>query len=514
MSGKNNDWVTRLLQPSAFAHPVRNIRLVETHISWLILTGDFAYKIKKPVDHGFANFSTLQRRKLFCEEELRLNRRLAPDLYLRVAEITGSHSSPKVDGDGPVIDYAVVMQQFDNDLLLSCLAGRAELKPEHVDQLADLAGLFHLHADSAAGDSSHASIQKVIEPARENFSQLRELLGSRCPTVVDELERWTIGEFQRLEAVFQERAARGMIRECHGDMHLANMFVDISGQVTVFDGIDFNEDLRWIDIISETAFTMMDLEDRGYRSLAWRYLNRWLEITGDYEGLQVLRFYLVYRAVVRAKVDLIRSHQPGVAPDLQSSLDTESVGYLKLAQSYTQRGRALLAITCGLSGSGKTTGTQSAIEELALVRVRSDVERKRLAGLGVNDRSKSAADEGIYRAEFTRAVYQRLLELAAKVIQSGISVVVDATFSELAERRRFADLSHRLHVPLIILHFDVAPELLKERVRSRMQDGRDASEATEEIVALQQDRFERLTSEELACAVDATTVDLVNALRN
>ena len=270
------DWIQQMLNPSVYPHPVQQVRLIETHISWLLLTGTFAYKIKKPVDLGFADFQSLDRRRFFCEEEIRLNGRLAPAIYLDVAQVTGSLQQPEINGSGPVIDYAVRMQQFRDDQLLSRLAAESRLTTTHVDQLADQVSQFHCRIDAAPRSSTYSRIENVIEAALENFPPVKEYCDSGLQDTVAALEIWTRHECDRLENEFQERADAGRIRECHGDMHLGNIYVDASGQVVVFDGIEFSESLRWIDVISEVAFTMMDLMERGYPHFAWRYLNRWL----------------------------------------------------------------------------------------------------------------------------------------------------------------------------------------------------------------------------------------------
>lgn len=508
-----DDWIRGLLQPAAYRHPVSDIQLIETHISWVLLTGQWAYKIKKPVSLGFVDFSTRARRLFFCEEELRLNRRLAPEIYLRVVPVTGDPQQPQMDGTGPVIDYAICMVQFDNERLLIQLARQSQLTAGHIDQLADLVGRFHQTVARAAADSTHASLSLVLQPALQNFAEIAELTQPQSVPRLDELHRWTAAEFAQRRSEFQRRAEAGMIRECHGDLHLGNMFVSAAGQVVVFDGIDFNDSFRWIDIISEVAFTMMDLEDRGYRGLAWRYLNRWLEITGDFDGLPVLRFYLVYRAMVRAKVDLIRARQQDVSRELQQELDQECRSYLQLARSYLQPPQPMLLITHGLSGSGKTCGTQALLEELALIRVRSDVERKRLAGLAAAASSGSAPGAGLYAQQQSVAVYQRLLELAAQLLQAGWPVVLDATFLKHTERAACAALAARLQVPFAILEFSAPVEVLKERVQQRRLSTADASEATPEIVDLQLQTQVPLTESERAVVIPGSPPGLVERVR-
>ena len=505
--------IQTLLSADAYPHPVRTIRLIETHISWVLLTGELVYKIKKPVNLGFADFSTLAKRKHFCEEELRLNRRLAPELYINVIPISGSLSRPVLNGPGEVIDYAVCMRQFDDDKLLIRLADRGQLSDVIVDDLADTVAEFHNSVAIAPTTSRFGSIESVTQPAIENIDVLESLCISACPLPLQKLREWTMTASKQLATTFESRRANGRIRECHGDMHLGNMYMDHNGRAVVFDGIEFNDTFRWIDVISEIAFTMMDLHDHGYPHLAGRFLNRWLQGTGDYEGLAVLRYYLVYRAMVRAKVDLLRSSQPDVEAGAIRKLCEESAGYVQLAEAFIQPQHPALVITFGPSGSGKTYGTQSIIEQLQMVRLRSDIERKRMAGLKAMQSSGSDPGTGIYSEERSAAVYDQLLETALKIIQSGFSVVVDATFLHASQRSKFACAAKARNIGFAILQFDLPVAELIKRVRHRAKQQNDASEANDAVVFRQLERIDPLTDEERKFTVPGGQLSTVEQLR-
>ncbi|MBL8818012.1 MAG: AAA family ATPase [Planctomyces sp.] len=522
MSAEHQAWIENLLSAEAWPHPVEALKLVETHISWVILTGKYAYKIKKPVDLGFVNFTELEMRKYYCEEELRLNRRFSEHLYLDVVTIRGSRLRPQIGGDGPILDYAVKMTQFNDKNLLSRLAARNQITPEHVDLLADEIAAFHRRAAVADSATPWISVAAAVQPAFDNFTAIlklqRELndqgpLGlprpGEPPQVMElprliQLRRWTESEVSRRRAVFEGRGARGMIRECHGDLHLGNMFLTPEGRIVIFDGIEFCEELRWIDIMCESAFTMMDLADRGFPGLAWRFLNRWLESTGDFEGLALLRFYLAYRAMVRAKVGIIRLQQAnseagqnGSDQALMSSLVKEVSGYVGLAESYTVQGQPCLWITCGVSGSGKTFGSQSLVEQLGLIRLRSDVERKRLAGLEKGQSATAALSQGIYSSEATERVYLHLMNVAKQLLQDGHSVLIDATFLKRSQRLPFRKLAEELGIPFQILWFDADIQTLTNRIQKRAALGKDASDATVEVAEYQLREFENFDNEEL-----------------
>jgi aminoglycoside phosphotransferase family enzyme len=334
----------------------------------VILTGRFAYKIKKPVNLGFLDFSTLERRRKYCEEELRLNRRLAPSIYLDVVPITGSADAPRLGGAGEPIEFAVRMRQFPQDALLSRVLAEGRLLPQHVDRLAREVAEFHARTAVAPADSLFGMPEQIEQPVLENYSRLFDAqLDSDEHARIEKLRVWSCREFDRLRDKISARRRAGFVRECHGDMHLGNMILD-GDDVMLFDCIEFNEHLRWIDVLSEVAFCAMDLEDRGRADFSHRFLNSYLEITGDYDGLVVLPFYLAYRALVRAKVARLRAGQPGVGADELRKLQAEVHGYLMLAELYTQPPRPFLVVTHGYSGSGKTTGTQSVIETLGVIR--------------------------------------------------------------------------------------------------------------------------------------------------
>ena len=491
-----------LMNPAIYPHPCTHVDLVETHISWVLLTGLRAYKIKKPVDLGFADFTTLGRRRHFCEEELRLNRRTAPDLYLEVVPVTGSNEAPRIGGSGPVIDYAVCMLQFNQHKLLSNLPLN-HLRPSQVDALADQCAEFHSNAQTAEVASIFGLPDEIMKPVRANFDALRDADES-IRSLGNSLEKQAESQFSRLRTILEERKKNGMIRECHGDLHLGNMFLQ-NDVVTIFDGIDFNENLRWIDIVSDVAFTVMDFEDRGAHGPANRFLNRWLERTGDYSGMHVLPFYCAYRAAVRAKVDAIRMRQSSFSYSDQRHVANDCRSYLKLAQKYTVRHGAALMITMGPSGSGKTTVTQELIEATDTIRIRSDVERKRLYGLALEEPSAPDLKATMYSAEATAATYDRLAMMAKQVIEAGFPVVVDATFLERSQRQRFSQIAEMLGVPFMIIEFTASPEMLKQRIKQRTLD---ASEADVNVLQLQLQTMEPISWDEQNYVIEAGTGSL------
>jgi aminoglycoside phosphotransferase family enzyme/predicted kinase len=470
---------------------------METHISWIILTGEYAYKLKKPVNLGFLDFSTLEQRHFFCEEEIRLNRRLAPELYLCVVPITGTAEAPSMAGTGSPIEFAVQMREFPQEALLSHVLQRRELMPHHIDALArEIAG-FHSRIEIASPDSPFGNPEVVRQATEECLAHLTP--GDQSNALVEHIKSWCRTEFDARRDEFMRRKQNGFVRECHGDTHLGNMLL-LDGRPILFDCIEFNERFRWIDVLSEVAFTMMDLEDRGNPAAARRFLSEYLEETGDYGGLSVFRYYLVYRALVRAKVTSIRLNQEDVLPDERKALLTEFGGYVKLAERYTRPPQPIVAITHGASGSGKSTVAMAVVEELGAVRVRSDVERKRLLGLKPLERTEHKATEA-YSAAVTDRTYARLAEMASAAVRAGYPVIADATFLKRGQRQQFHRLATQLDVPFVILDLQPSENDLQRRVTKRAMAGGDASEADLAVLTQQLATREQLDEEEQACSI-------------
>jgi len=524
-----------LLEADAYPHPVDRVEGLTTHISQLFLAGDFAYKLKRPVALGFVDFSTLDRRRFYCEEELRLNRRLAPQLYLAVVPVVRQGDRVRIGGDGEVIDYAVQMRRFSQQALLSTYPLNAAL----IDRLAKRVAQFHSRLTPAPPDTDYGKPSAVLAPMLDNFPPLQSALAycddpeGKLKRCLDRLERWTRKRFAYLRPVIEQRRQGGFIRECHGDMHRGNIVV-LDEQPVMFDCLEFNPNLRWIDTMSEVAFLGMDLAESGEISFARRLLNQYLEVSGDYAGLRLLRFYQVYRALVRAKVCAIQLMQGGPmpateparlppfgalalgpigadhAPSCPSGLtEPERVAakaraglshYLALAQTCTGHHRPKLFITHGLSGSGKTWIGNLLREHLPIIQIRSDIERKRLFGQPA--RGHCPAQQAVlYSAVATDKTYQRLLGLARELIEAGFSVLVDATFLKREQRAPFLALAQTLNCPSRILVMQAPMHLLRERINARRLAGEDDSDADIDVLSLQISHREPLTESEHRQAV-------------
>ncbi len=488
--------VEALHDPACYPHPVQPIRIIETHISIVVLTGPFAYKIKKPVDLGFLDFTTLEKRRLYCDEELRLNSRFAPEIYLDVVRISGTPETPRIGGTGDVIEYAVRMREFPQEALADRVLARGELTPRQVDALSAGIARFHSDAPRSSEIDGFSTPEAVLAPALQNFAQIRLLPGQAgFMPVLEKVEAWTRQEHGRLREILAGRKREGLVRECHGDLHLGNIVI-LEGEPRAFDCIEFNPELRWIDVMNEVAFLVMDFQAAGRTDFARRFLNGYLEATGDYAGLRVLRYYCAYRAMVRAKVMLMRAGQQGCTPEDKASATALFSRYLSVAAGCAQPSRSFVLITHGFSGSGKTTLSQPLVELTGAIRVRSDVERKRIHGLAAKARSGSGIAEGLYGPEATESTYGRLLDLAGIVVEAGHGVIVDATFLQRRQRDMFRALAARAGVPFVVVDFTASEEILRSRILARSERGADASDADLAVLEHQLGTHEPLQADE------------------
>ena len=493
--------VAALRRPGACAGQAEAAALIETHISSLLLVGDLVFKLKKPVALPFVDFSRLELRHQACLDELRLNRRTAPHLYLAVVPVLDG-----MDGmDGPlilapdaaitetagkIVDWAVMMRRFDDRLLFSHLARAGTLRADQVDALAEMVASFHAGLAPAPPEFGRAEASRTV--ARQNMMELVALAaGTAAAADWQALQRWTESRGGELAALMVQRRHGGHVREVHGDLHLGNI-VWCDGAPLLFDALEFNASMRHIDTIADLAFTFMDLIAAGLPRLAWRFISAVLDASGDHAALPLLRWWAVHRAAVRAKVALLAAAGQGGA---QAGAADEAQRYLaaaiQLAGLADSAGRAgpgdakpilRLVLACGLSGSGKSLVAGALAERLGAVRLRSDVERKRLFGLPPTGRSAP----GLYAPEASLRTYERLQHLADMALSGQISVVVDAASLQHHEREALQAVALRHGAAYRLLVCEAPLAVLQQRVTARREVGQDPSDATLEVLALQQ----------------------------
>lgn len=461
------------------------VQVIVTDISRIMLVGDLAYKFKTALHRDVLDYSTLSARRYACEEELRLNRRLAPELYLGLASITGTRACPAIDGEGPVIEYAVRMRRFEQSALWQARLNAGQLGADEVSALALLLADFHAGAARATRQSPWGNGALIVARTHEDVAGIAAVLDdTRQRAMLDEIAAWLTRQEQALAPLFTRRKADGWVRECHGDLHCSNILT-LAGQVRVFDGIEFNTALRWIDVAQDLAFAWMDLQCQGRRGLAARLLNDYLERCGDYGSLALLPYYRVQRALVRCKVFLLRSRAGSRG---RSAALLQAQRYLAFAHACIAPASPALLISCGLAGSGKSWLCNALVEGLEAVRVRSDVERKRLfAGPAATGTTASPA-QGMYDQAGNAATYRRLAQLAQQGLAAGFVMVVDATFLERRRRLAFRALARRSQVPFLLLHVDAPLPVLASRLASRARAGTDPSDADMAVLAGQMER--------------------------
>ena len=481
------DTLRGLLSPEAYPHPCAGVELVETHISWVLLTGKYAYKLKKPVRFSFVDFSTLERRAHFCREELRCNRRFAPELYLDVVPVSAAGDALRVGGAGPVLEWAVKMRQFPAEAQLDRLLERDGLG---TGQLAAFGRtLAGQHAALPSRRLAAADLEpRVLAPVRDNFRDMAGLswLAGHAAQLED-VRQATEAQAAQHRRALVERLEQGWTRECHGDLHLSNLVL-LGDQVRAFDCLEFNPDLRWIDPQSDVAFLLMDCLVRGAGDAGYAFVDGYLDCSGDYAGAVLLPFYAAYRSMVRAKVAALRRDQAPAAD--RAADERRCLAHLDWTRRWLSRPAGVLVLMCGVSGSGKSFLAERLVPRLPALRLRSDVARKRLAGLAPDAAAAAGVGGGIYTAQGSVAVYRWLETLAGSLLRAGENVIVDATFLDPVQRRRFLALAAGAAAPVRVVFCDAPRDVLAARVRRRAAAGTDVSDADVAVLRHQLENLE------------------------
>ncbi|OYP28220.1 AAA family ATPase [Rhodopirellula sp. MGV] len=481
-------WIENARDPKCFIGTDGTEVIVrETHISWVFLVGRFAFKVKKAIQTPFLDYRSLDSRMQMCKEELRLDRRYAPNLYCDVVSVRqtpdGIVIGDSPESEGTIVDYAVRMHRFDDDAILSSRLRAGEITRADICHFAqELARLHESSArqsvassDAEPSPSSPIRANTAIEDAMENFDELRQLVPDQLPTL-QRLIVWTQSFYENHSLLFDGRVRAAFIRECHGDLHLGNI-VDYDGELVPFDGIEFNDRFRWIDVISDMAFAAMDFAAHGREDFCFTLINEYLDQAGDHAAIPLVRWYLVYRALVRAKVAAIRLQQFDSDSDQVLQIRQECERYISLAESFSYRRPPQVTIMFGVSGSGKTFASAQLLEQQHAIRLRSDVIRKRHFGLKNTQRPTVEQQHDMYSNAATAEIYDRLLRLTRLVLNAGFPVIVDAAFLKREQRETFRRFTEEHHA-----HFAIAPcyadvTTLRHRVGKRIMRNDDASDA-------------------------------------
>lgn len=477
-----------------------DIELIQTHVSAVFLTGDYAYKLKKEVNFGFLDYSTLEKRKHFLEAEIEMNNAIAPELYLEVVSITKEGDNYTLNGKGKAVEYALKMRQFPQENLFINLFEAGKLDIEKMTELGKIVAQFHESAKINDYISSFGKVDKVKEAFDENYQQTQGYIGrAQTQEQLTETQAYTDKFFAEKAALFEKRITDNKIKECHGDLHLKNICL-WQDKIQLFDRIEFNEPFRFVDVMYDVAFVMMDLEAREKPDFANAFLNAYLEQTGDYEGLPLLHLYLSRQAYVRAKVTSFLLDDPNVPEKVKQEAQVTASNYYRQAWEYTQNLTGKLIVMSGLSGSGKTTVAKTIARKHSAVHLRSDAVRKQLAGISVEGKGSNA----IYTPEMSQKTYARLCQLGIMLAQEGFTVILDAKYDRINYRKQVIDAARDNDISLQIINCTAPMDVMRDRIDQRRGD---ISDATADLLASQQANAEDFTEEETAYVTDIDTSD-------
>ncbi len=484
--------IRQMMVPEFYPHPVRvPIRLKQTHISYVLLTGLYAYKVKKPVDLDFLDFTHMSQRKYYCEEELRLNKRMTQDFYVDVLPIrqTAPDSYSLAGGSGKVAEYVLRMREFSQQSLFSNLFKKGKLRVSHMEELGALVAETHRTAPTNDRIQAYGSFKHLAAVAEENYQSSMTFIGRvQSRKQLEETKAFTDHFFKSNTGWLLQRQAEDRIRECHGDLHLNNVF-EYESRVQVFDCIEFNETFRLIDVLYDIAFMTVDLEFRGRRDLGYAFLNTYLEHTGDYRGAVLLPLYHSLRAYVRAKIFSQLMDDPQITGEDKQHAAFKAQTFYHLAWRHTRPRKPRLWVAAGLSGSGKSTIAAYLARNTGAIHIRADVIRKHLAGIHMGKQGGPS----LYSSKKTKKTYQRLMELGVFLAREGIPVIIEGEFDLRSYRDLLASNAKDQNIPLTFFHCHAPESLLRERLEHRADD---APNAIPDLIRTQKEREEPICSEE------------------
>lgn len=490
--------INRMQEADFYPHAVRGkIKLIQTHASLVFLTGKYAYKLKKAVNFGFLDYSTLAKRKHFIEAELRLNQQVSPELYLEVIPISDRDNQFFLGDGGEIVEYTLKMRAFPQEDLLINLLEAGKLSGDRFVELGKIVAQFHHEAATNDYISSFGTVVKIKQAFEQNYQQSQKYVGTvQTKAQLAATKAYTDRFFDEQTELFQQRIKQQKIKECHGDLHLKNICL-WHDKIQLFDRIEFNEYFRFVDTMYDVAFTVMDLEARNNIEFGNIFLNSYLEHTGDWEGLLVLPLYLCRQAYVRAKVNSFMLDDPQVEETIKQQTAKTAKNYYQQAYQYTQHKSGNLTLMSGLSGSGKSTVAKNIARKKGAIAIRSDAVRKHLAGISLNESGK----ETIYTREMTQKTYDRLLELGIMLAKAGFSIILDAKYDRFAHRQQAITQAKIHHLPIRIIYCTAPESVLRDRLNQRQGD---VSDATADLIASQQLNAEPFTEAEQAYV---TTID-------
>lgn len=484
--------VEAMSRPSFYSHRPASVEVVQTHISLIFLAGQYVYKVKKPVDFGFLDFTTLEKRLFFCHEEVRLNQRLAPQVYLGVVAITRSPSGSLVlEGTGEIVEYVVKMLRMPEERMLKKLLARNQVDPHIMDEVAEKLAVFHAEADTGGEVDAIGGFASVVENWDENFRQTTPYIG-RTITPEDHsfLHDYVDAFLRRHRTLLERRVAEHRIRDCHGDVHLEHICLLEEG-IAIFDCIEFNKRFRYSDVASEVAFLAMDLDFNGYADFSRRFVDSYARVSGDATLSLLLGFYACYRATVRGKVVGFRLEDPAIDEGAKADAASTAARYFRLATAYaTQFEQPTLVVMCGLMGTGKSMLASAVAGPLCAELIRMDQLRKELLSIDPAEHRFDAFGEGVYSSEVTSRTYARALEMAAEHLGAGRSVIIDASYRRQADRLAAAAKARELGAEYFVVECTCPEEIVHARLDARLSQPGEPSDGRWELFHRQKASFE------------------------
>ncbi|NPA94066.1 MAG: AAA family ATPase [Thermodesulfobacteria bacterium] len=492
MENINPDWLDSLLKPDAYPHRPKEIKLIQTHLSWVFLADEYVFKVKKPVDFGFLDFTTLEKRHFFCNEEIRLNKRLCPDIYVSVVPITKEGSKFVVEGSGDVVEWAVKMNRMPDDGLMSALIKRDEVDTNIMDKICDILVPFYQKARAPEDKVWLGGIDVVKENCTENFIQTEDFVGKALtPETYNKIVDYTNTFLEEKKELFKRRQDQGWIVEGHGDLYSANICIDKQkDKIYIFDCIEFNERFRYGDICVDIAFLAMDLDFLGLCDLSNYFIENFKKGINDQDLYELLDFYKCYRAYVRGKIGCFTWASPEVDEETRQTSLEMAKRYFKLALRYAGGlGKTpTLYVFMGLSGTGKSTLANALGKKLAIETFNSDVVRKEyVSGISAKEKRLEPFGKGIYSKEFTQKTYRALKRLAAQRLILGEDVILDATYLDPELRAQVANMAKACGARYVLVHCTCPEDVAISRMQKRMSSGESVSDGREEIYKAQKE---------------------------
>ncbi|ACB49523.1 unknown [Crocosphaera subtropica ATCC 51142] len=484
--------IKQLQNPNSYPHTVQDsIKVLQTHASAIFLTGNYAYKIKKPVDFGFLDYSTLEKRQHFLNQELVMNQAIAPDIYLEVLPITIKNDQVKIGEEGKIIDYVLKMNQFPQDCLFINLFQAGKLEKKHLENLGKVVAEFHKNTQTNDYIRRFGNIEMIKKSIDENYERTEKYIGIvQTEKQYQETKEFTNHYFELKQNYFKQRQQADKIRECHGDLHLKNVCL-WNGKIELFDRIEFNEEFRYVDVMFDIAFTIMDLDARNRTDFSNIFLNTYLEYTGDWQGLQVLPLYLSRQAYVRAKVNSMLLDDSNISEKEHQKAQEDAKNYYHLAWKYTQQHQGKIIMMSGLSGSGKTTMAKYLAQDINAILIRSDAVRKHRGNIPLDE----TGDNELYSAAMNQETYKTLIQLGEMMAKEGFNVILDAKFDRHQWRETVIEIAKKYNISLTILYCYAPLKILSDRLSKRQGD---ISDATPNLLKQQQNNAQDFNEKEMS----------------